>query len=79
MAIIGEEARKTLEKNIGLSLNKVCELTFLEEITHVKAKTGENLYFSRNYDSRKAGRGNPLLSRRKITTIEEINTKIDIL
>ena len=77
MAIIGEKARKTLEKSIGLSLNQVYELSLHEEISLVKAKTGKSLYFTKSYDPRKIGRGNPLLAQRKITSIEEINAKID--
>jgi len=79
MAVVGEDAKKVLEKSFGLSLSQVCGFTSDEENTFVKAKTGNPLYFSKNYDSRKIGRGNPLLARRKITTIEEINSKIDAL
>ena len=77
--MIGIEARKTLENSIGLSLNQIYELSINDEIAFVETRTGRNLKFSRNHDTRKIGRGNPLLSRRKITTIEEINAKIDAL
>ena len=79
MAMVGEEAKRTLENSIGLSLSQVCELSVCDETALVNAKTGKGLQFSRSYDSRKIGRGNPLLARKKITTIEEINTKIDAL
>jgi len=50
-----------------------------DEIDFVKAKTGKSLKFSRRIDSRKIGRGNPLLSRKRIITIEELNAKIDAI
>jgi len=79
MVIIGEEAKKILEKSIGLPLEQVSELGVRGEIAHVRTKTGKNLQFSKKHDPRKIGRGNPLLARNRITTIEEINTKIDAL
>jgi len=77
--MISNEARIILEKNIGLSLNQISELTLSDEINYVKAKTGKALIFSRKRDSRKIGRGNPLLARKRFTTMEELNTKIDAL
>jgi hypothetical protein len=79
MMMIGEEAKRILEKSIGLPLNQVSDLSINEEIALVKAKTGGKLQFTKNHDPRKIGRGNPLLARNKITTIEEINTKINAL
>lgn len=79
VAMIGEEAKKTLEKNIGLPLSQVNELSSFDESLLVSTKTGRGLKFSKDNDPRKTGRGNPLLARKKITTIEEINSKIDAL
>ena len=77
--MIGEKAKRVLEDNIGLSMNQIRELSSSEEISHIKARTGKNLVFSRKYDPRKIGRGNPPLARRKFKTIDEINAKIDTL
>jgi len=77
--MIGKEAQVTLEKSFGLPLSQIYEFNVSDEIAFVKEKTGKNIRFSKNLDSRKIGRGNPLLARRKITTIEEINAKIDAL
>jgi hypothetical protein len=79
MTIIGEEAKKILESSLGLPFNQLSDLSIHEEICLVKAKTGNNLRFTKNKDFRKTGRGSPLLARNKITTIEEINNKIDAL
>ena len=77
--MISQEAKKTLERGIGLSLSQISELTLSDEISYVEAKTGKALIFSRRADSRKIGRGNPLLARKKFTTMEELNAKIDAL
>ena len=79
MAVIGEKAKEILEKNFGFPLDQVCELGVHGEIALVKTRTGKNLQFTKNKDPRKIGRGNPLLAQNRITTIEEINTKIDVL
>jgi hypothetical protein len=79
MVMIGEEAKKVLENSIGLSMDQICELDTYEEIALVEARTGKKLRFTKEQDKRKIGRGNPLLARRRIKTIEEINTKIDAL
>jgi hypothetical protein len=77
MIMIAEEAKKVLEKNLGLSYEQLCGLDINEEIAFVREKTGKSLKFI--HDPRKIGRGNPLLALGKITTMEEINTKIDAL
>lgn len=35
--------------------------------------------FSKKHDPRKVGRGNPLLSRRRFRTIEEVDSGVDAL
>ena len=79
MVMIGEEAKTILEKSIGLSLSQVSELSVRDEIAHVEARTGRELTFSKDYDPRKIGRGSPLLASKRITTMEEVNAKIDAL
>jgi hypothetical protein len=77
--VIGEEAKKILENSVGLPLNQVSDLGIHGEVGLVKTKTGKAPQFSKARDSRKIGRGNPLLARNRIITMEEINTKIDAL
>ena len=79
MFTIGEEARKNLEMHIGLPLEQMSDLGIQGEIALVKAKTGKTLQFKKNNDPRKIGRGSPLLALNRITTIEDINAKIDAL
>ncbi len=76
---VGDEAKKVLEKNIGLKFDQIYELNPCDEALFVKEKTGKNLYFTKKTDSRKVGRGSPFLAQNKITTMEEINKKINVL
>jgi len=75
--MIGKEAEKVLENSIGLPLEQIHELSIHDEAALVKAKTGRDLKFSKNYDPRKVGRGNPLLALKRMTSIEELNARID--
>jgi hypothetical protein len=77
MTVISEEAKKVLEKNLGLPYEQLCELDSYEGIARVVAKTGKKPQFI--HDPRKVGRGNPLLAQGKFITVEEINKKIDAL
>jgi hypothetical protein len=75
--MISEETKKVFENNLGLPYNQLCGMDINEEISFVKEKTGRSPQFI--HDSRKTGRGNPLLAQGRFTTIEEINKKIDAL
>jgi len=75
--MISEEAKKVLENSLGLPYEQLCGLDIHEEIAFVEAKKGKRPKFI--HDPKKIGRGNPLLALGKITTMEEINKKIDAL
>jgi len=77
--MIGKEAQRVLERDIGLTLSQIDALSLSEEIAYVQAKTGKPLTFPEILDTRKIGRGNPLLARGKVTTMEEVNAKIDAM
>ena len=77
MAMISDEAKKVLENSLGLPYEQLCGMDIHEEIALVVAKTGKRPKFV--HDPRKINRGNPLLALGKITTMEEINKKIDAL
>jgi len=77
--MMSKEAQKALEEGIGLPLSKVDEMSLSEEIAYVEKKTGKPLTFPQILDTRRIGRGNPLLARGKFTTMEEVNAKIDAM
>ena len=44
-----------------------------EEISYIQKRNNRKLIFSGKVDKRKIGRGNPLLSRRRIKTMDKVN------
>lgn len=79
MNTLSEKTKRSLEANIGLSYAQIISLDDEEQTAYVESKTGVPLSFSKQYDPRKIGRGNPLLARRRIKTLDDINSRIDSL
>ena len=70
---LNQRTRDTLERIIGKSAD---DLKKIEEKSFVEEKTGKNLIFSKKMDSRMTGRGNPLIIRRRISTMSDIDQMI---
>ena len=51
-------------------------MDFDEEIFYVERKTGKAVKYSKNRDDRMVGRGNPLIVRRRIATMEDVDKKL---
>jgi hypothetical protein len=77
--MIGLQTKTVLAKNLGLSFDEIIKLSHTDEIKFVEARIGKPLDFSHKQDSRKLGRGNPLLARKRIKTMSEINKRLDSL
>lgn len=73
---LNEETKKILEKFIGKSIFELSEMDMAEEISFIASKNGRSPIFSKKKDIRIQGRGNPLMSRKRICTMEEVNKKI---
>lgn len=73
---LSKDVKTALEEIIGLSLEEVSKLDFDEEKNYVETKTKKALRFSKKVDPRITGRGNPLIIRRRITTMEDIDKRI---
>lgn len=71
-----KETQKILEKFIGKSILELSEMDLVEEVSFIKSKIGEPPVFSKNVDIRIQGRGNPLMTRKRICTMEDIDKKI---
>lgn len=74
-----EETKLTLERNIGKPLSEISEMDFEEEKRYVEKKIKRPLVFSKKCDKRMVGRGSPLIVRKRICSIEEIDKKIEEL
>ena len=55
------------------------ETKFSLQVAMATRKENARPVFSKKRDLRKVGRGNPLLSRRRFRTIEEVDLGLDVL
>lgn len=70
-----------LDKNIlyrlsvdsGITYEKMIEMSPFAEKKVIEGVTGKRLMISKKRDYRKVGRGNPLIARHRIKTIEEVD------
>ena len=73
---LNQRTRDTIERIIGKSADDLKKMDLIEEKGFVEEKTGKNLIFSKKMDSRMTGRGNPLIIRRRISTMSDIDQMI---
>lgn len=71
-----KETKQILEKFIGKSVLELSQMDLKDEISFVKSRTGGTLDFSKGIDIRMQGRGNPLMTRKRICTMEDVDKKI---
>lgn len=74
---LSKQTRSALERIIGKPISALSAMDFSEEKKFVEEKTGKPLTYSKTPDSRMTGRGNPLIIRRRIATMAEIDQAID--
>lgn len=77
--MLSNEVRKILEKNIGMPIPAVSGMDFEDEKEYVEKKLGRPLFFSKKSDRRMTSRGNPLIVRKRICTMQDIDRKIEEL
>lgn len=73
MYTISEKTKKNIERIVGKSVDQLREMTPDEEMRLVKEKNGVELSFSKERKGGIVGRGNPLTSRRKLRTLEDLD------
>lgn len=76
---LNAETEASLERILGKPLKDISAMDFEEEIHFVEEKTKKPLIFSKTADSRMSGRGNPLLVRRRIMTMQDVDKKMSEL
>ena len=74
---LSDDARKTLERNFGMSLGELAKADEAEQTRIVESKIKKPLVFPDELDPRKIGRGNPLLAKKRYKTMDEVNKRID--
>ncbi len=71
-----KRTKKILEEFLGKSFDDLNSMDAIEEKAFVEDLIGKKLKFNTEKDSRIHGRGNPLLSARRIMDIETVDRKI---
>ena len=73
---LNNTTQKLLEKSIGKSIYELAQMDAEEERAYIISKTGKPPVFSKKTDPRMRGRGNSLIARRRICTMEDIDRRI---
>lgn len=73
---LNDETKRILENSIGKSISELSKMDMDEERAFIVSKIGKTPIFSKQSDSRMRGRGNPLIARRRLCTIEDIDKRI---
>lgn len=74
--MLTERVKKCLERDSGFTYDELITMSPQAEKKLVEQKTGKKLLFPKKSDLRKVGRGNPLIIRHKIRTMEDINERL---
>ena len=69
---LSEMTCMNISKSVGRPYDTIVELSPEEE----KKLIGGNVKFSKKRNTRKIGRGNPLLARRRFRTLEEVEKRL---
>jgi hypothetical protein len=72
---MSDEVKRSIERITGKSIADIQKMTLEEEKQLVYDIKGEEIKFSKRRKRFLHGRGNPLISRKKIRTIEDIEEK----
>ena len=73
------KTRNNLEFLLGIGLSELEPFDVNEEISYIEKRMSSKIQFSRKKDTRKIGRGNPLLARKRFRTMDEVNKRLDKL
>lgn len=73
---MNEETKASLEGLLGKPLREISEMDFDQELRFVEERTNKLPVFSKRADSRMSGRGNPLITRRKIATLQDVDRRL---
>lgn len=75
MYTLSNTTKANLERSLGIKLKDLAKMSADEERLWIENKIGKKLTYGKKKKHGVIGRGNPLLSRRKIRTIEDLERK----
>lgn len=67
--------KENVERVIGMKIGQLNNMTAEEEQAWVKKRSNQKIVFSKTRRHRVIGRGNPLVSRRKIRTLADLDAR----
>lgn len=73
---MSKRVESILVRKTGLSIAQISNLSLKEEVALIYNKRGKPPVFTKKRDMRKIGRGNPLLARKRIRTIDDVNKRM---
>lgn len=76
MPVISNKTKENICTVIGLGFDELTNMDFEQEIEFVTKKNHSKPVFPNKPDIRKRGRGNPLISRRRVNNIENVNARL---
>lgn len=75
MYVMSELTKKNVERVVGVSVEQIKRMTPAEEREIIERKISVPLGFSSKRRYGIVGRGNPLLSRRRIRSLEDVDNR----
>lgn len=75
--MLSSEVIKIIEGVTDLSIDEIYRLSPISEKRVIENKTKRKLLFSKKRDIRKTGRGSPLIARRKIRSMENVDEELN--
>lgn len=75
---LSPKSQEIINKTTGMTVDHISHQLILDdEISRVRCVTGGDLAFSKKQKLWIIGRGNPLIARRKIRTMKDVNRKLE--
>lgn len=72
-------AKENVERVIGMKIGQLNNMTAKEEQAWVEERSKQKIAFAKTRRHRVIGRGNPLVSRRKIRTLADLNARSKVV
>lgn len=76
---LNDRSKAHLERVIGKPIKEIVQMDLSDEIRYVEEKTKRPLVYSTQTDHRIKGRGSPLIARRRLFTMADVDRRIEEL
>lgn len=73
---MSKKTQEIIEARTQRKISEIVEMSPADESKLVYELMGESLKFPSNVDPRRVGRGNPLLARKRVRTLDDVERRI---